>query len=76
MIENDIADIAKSITVKTKAPKAPKLDDVDMSQMSIFDTIKDEDIIRELREVDVNNLTPVEAMNKLNELSNKVRNRW
>ncbi len=76
LIENDIADIAKSITVKTKAPKAPKLDDVDMSQMSIFDTIKDEDIIRELREVDVNNLTPVEAMNKLNELSNKVRNRW
>lgn len=76
LIENDIADIAKSITVKTKAPKAPKLDDVDMSQMSIFDTIKDEDIIKELREVDVNNLTPVEAMNKLNELSNKVRNRW
>ena len=74
LIEN--ADIAKSITVKTKAPKATKLDDVDMSQMSIFDTIKDEDIIRELREVDVNNLTPVEAMNKLNELSNKVRNRW
>ena len=76
LIENDIADIAKSITVKTKAPKAQKLDDVDMSQMSLFDTIKDEDIIRELREVDVNNLTPVEAMNKLNELSNKVRNRW
>ena len=44
--------------------------------MSLFDTIKDEDIIRELREVDVNNLTPVEAINKLNELSNKVRNRW
>ena len=76
LIENDIADIAKSITVKTKASKAQKLDDVDMSQMSLFDTIKDEDIIRELREVDVNNLTPVEAMNKLNELSNKVRNRW
>ena len=76
LIDNDIADIAKSITVKTKASKAPKLDDVDMSQMSLFDTIKDEDIIKELREVDVNSLTPVEAMNKLNELSNKVRNRW
>ena len=38
--------------------------------------IKDEDIINELREINVNNLTPVEAMNKLDELSNKVRNRW
>ena len=76
LIENDIADIAKSITVKSKAPKIEKVTEIDMSQMSMFDTVKDEDIINELREINVNNLTPVEAMNKLDELSNKVRNRW
>ncbi len=76
LVENDIADIAKSITVKSKASKVEKMDEIDMSQMSMFDTVKDEDIISELREINVNNLTPVEAMNKLDELSNKVRNRW
>ena len=76
LIENDIADIAKSITVKSKVPKIEKVTEIDMSQMSMFDTVKDEDIINELREINVNNLTPVEAMNKLDELSNKVRNRW
>ncbi len=33
-------------------------------------------IIEELRSVDVGNLTPVEALNKLYELQNKVKNRW
>ena len=76
LIENDNLDIAKSITVKTKPKKQEKAEEIDMLQMSMFDTVKDEDIIKELREINVNNMTPVEAMNKLDELSNKVRNRW
>nr|MCR4611635.1 hypothetical protein [Lachnospiraceae bacterium] len=76
LIENDITDIAKSITVKSNVEKHKKTDEVDLSQMSMFDTVKDEDIINELREINVNNLTPVEAMNKLDELTNKVRNRY
>ena len=44
--------------------------------MSLFDTVKDDDIIRELREVDISNLTPLDALNKLYELQNKVKNRW
>ena len=76
LIENDIADIAKSITVKSKAEKPKKLEEIDLNQMSMFDTVTDEDIINELRELNVNNLTPVEALSKLDELSNKVRNRY
>ena len=76
LIENDIADIAKSITVKSKAEKPKKLEEIDINQMSMFDTVTDEDIINELRELNVNNLTPVEALSKLDELSNKVRNRY
>ena len=41
-----------------------------------FDTIKDDDIIRELRDMDISNLTPLEALNRLNEMQNKVKNRW
>lgn len=47
-----------------------------MRQMSLFDTVRDDDIIAELRDVDIGNLTPVEALNKLYELQNKVKNRW
>ena len=62
------------------APKKPKkkarTDTVDLEQISLFDTVKDDDIIDELRNVDISSMTPLEAMNKLNELQNKVKNRW
>ena len=51
-------------------------DEVDLTQMSLFDTVKDDDIIQELREVDISHMTPLDAMNKLYELQNKVKNRW
>lgn len=77
--ENDITEIAKNLTVHT-APKKPKkkarTDTVDLEQISLFDTVKDDDIIDELRNVDISSMTPLEAMNKLNELQNKVKNRW
>ncbi len=76
---NDITEIAKNLTVHT-APKKPKkkarTDTVDLEQISLFDTVKDDDIIDELRNVDISSMTPLEAMNKLNELQNKVKNRW
>lgn len=44
--------------------------------MSLFDTVKNDDIIKELEELDITNITPMEALNKLDELQSKVRNRW
>lgn len=44
--------------------------------MSLFDTVKDDDIIDELRNADVGNMTPLEALNKLYELQNKIKNRY
>ena len=44
--------------------------------MSLFDTVKDDDIIQEVREIDLGNLTPIDALNKLYELQNKIKNRW
>ena len=78
LVANDITEIVRNISVDTSAKKRKNkpLDEVDLTQMSLFDTISDENIIDELRNVDIGNLTPLEALNKLYELQNKVKNRW
>ena len=78
LIENDITEVVRNISVDTSAKKRKKehLDEVDLTQMSLFDTISDDAIIDELRHVDIGNMTPLDALNKLYELQNKVKNRW
>ena len=44
--------------------------------MSLFDTVQDDDIIQEIRDLDLSNLTPMEALNTLYRLQNKITNRW
>ncbi len=74
---NDITAAARNIAVETThRKKKEKLDEVDLAQMSLFDTVKDDDIIEELKNVDIGNMTPLDALNKLYELQNKIKNRW
>ncbi|MCM1225680.1 MAG: DNA mismatch repair protein MutS [Lachnospiraceae bacterium] len=75
---NDISELAKHISPGPTAgkKKKKKMDEVDIHQMSLFDTTGDEDILAELREMDIGNLTPIQAINKLYELQNKAKNRW
>ena len=47
-----------------------------MAQMSLLDTVKDDDILEEIKNVDLGNMTPIDALNKLYELQNKIKNRW
>ena len=56
--------------------KPKKYDEVDLAQMSLFDTVKDDDVLEELKNLDVSNLTPIEALNTLYQLQNKLKNRW
>ena len=76
--ENDITEKVQSIAVevKTDGKKAAHYDEVDLAQISLFDTVKDEDVLRELMEIDVMNMTPVDAMNALYRLQSKLKNRW
>ena len=77
LLANDITDTVKSISVDTgHKHKKEHLDEVDMTQISLFDTVKDDDIIDELRSIDIGNMTPLDALNKLYQLQNKVKNRW
>ncbi len=75
---HDIAEFTGRIHMEgTPAKKnAQKLDEVDLTQMSLFDTVKDDDIIKELQELDLGNLTPIDALNVLYQLQNKIKNRW
>lgn len=73
------ADITAAVQDLT-APKAKKkkvhYDQVDLSQMSLFDTTQDDDIIEEIKELDISNLTPMEALNTIYRIQNKIKNRW
>ena len=78
LCDNDILEKVQSITIDQKETKhkAVKYDEVDLSQMSLFDTVKDEDVLNELKEIDVTTLTPLDALNTLYRLQNKLKNRW
>jgi DNA mismatch repair protein MutS len=77
--DNDITEKIQSISVNVKSEtgkKVSKPDEVDMGQMSLFDTVKDEDVLKELKEIDIGTLTPIDALNTLYKLQNKLNNRW
>lgn len=78
--DNDITEKVQSIAIDlkgdSKAQKQPKYDEVDMAQMSLFDTVTDEDVLKELMDIEVTTLTPLDALNTLYRLQNKLKNRW
>ncbi len=76
---NDISETVSSLAAAQASPaksSKKKPDEVDLSQISLFDTVKDDDIIREIRDMDLSNITPIEAMNKLFQIQSKIENRW
>lgn len=80
LTDNDITEKIQNIAVDTKgegrAKKQQHLDEVDLAQMSLFDTVTDEDVLKELMELEVNTMSPLDALNALYKLQNKLKNRW
>jgi DNA mismatch repair protein MutS len=78
LMDNDIIEKVQNIAIEGKSEhkKVKKYDEVDLEQISLFDTVKDEDILKELDEVDISNLTPLDALNTLYRLQNMRKNRW
>ena len=76
--DNDITEKLQSISVATDttANKQKHYEEVDLEQFSLFDTVKDEDVLEELKNVDIQTLTPLDALNTLYRLQNKLKNRW
>ncbi|MBS5065516.1 MAG: DNA mismatch repair protein MutS [Hungatella hathewayi] len=69
----EIAQQSANVAAKKTVAKP---DEVDMLQMSIFDTVKNDDIIKEIEDVDISNMTPFEALTFLNQIQSKLKNRW
>ncbi len=77
--ENDITETLETISTnkkKTKNRQNSNLNTMELDQISLFDTVTDENVLQELMDLDVSNLTPMEALNKLYTLQNKLKNRW
>ena len=79
LIDNDISEKLQDIVIESKDIQKSKpvvYDEVDLGQMSLFDTSTDEDVIKELREIDIESLRPIDALNRLYKLQNMLKNRW
>lgn len=77
--DEDITTRVNEIAAKSneqKHRKTRKYDEVDMAQFSLFDAVKDDDVLEELKALDVSNLTPMDALNTIYRLQNKLKNRW
>ena len=53
-----------------------KMDEVDLTQLTLFDTVKEDDIIKELQEMNLSTMTPIDALNTLYRLQTSLKNRW
>ncbi|MCI8889300.1 MAG: DNA mismatch repair protein MutS [Hungatella sp.] len=69
-------EIAKQNATVTQHKTVTKPDEVDLNQMTLFDTVKSEDIIREIENLTINEITPMEALNILSRMQGKLKNRW
>ena len=79
LVSADITTTVKNIASENKKQKTKPVihfDEVDMEQISLFDTVKDDDVIEELKSMQLDELRPVDALNILYRLQNKLKNRW
>ncbi len=76
--ENNIIDKMQGLISdnNTNAKSKPvKYDDVDLGQLTLLDMTSDSDIIKELEDLDVSNMTPIDGLNTLYRLQCKCKNR-
>ena len=71
-----VSEIAAKERTTKKKQNTRRYDEVDIAQMSLFDTVKDDDVLEELKNIDVGNMTPIDALNTIYRLQNKLKNRW
>ena len=53
-----------------------KVDELEVKQMSLFDTVSDNDIVADIKNLDIGHMTPIDALNTLYKLQEKINNRW
>ena len=76
----DIANRAKEVAQYASASsgtknRVQKLDEVDANQLTLFDTVKDDDIVKEITSMDLSTMTPIDALNTLYRMQAALKNR-
>ena len=76
----DIASMIQDIDVTVRDGKQSRKaikrqDEVDAGQLSFFDSITDAEIVKEIEEIDITTLTPLDGLNLLYQIQNKIKNR-
>ena len=69
-------EIAENSATSSSHKPVPKPDDVEMSQLTLFDTVREDDIIEELKTMELGTMTPIDALNTLYRLQTRLKNRW
>ena len=84
-IVNELADNDISMKTKEIARLGITKDDVkipehvgkeEFVQMSLFDAVNNDDIIDEIKNLDLSRITPIDALNQLYSIQDKIKNRW
>lgn len=80
LVDNDISVKMKEIArlgVSADAFRIPeRKDDGNYVQMSLFDAVGNDEIIDEIKGLDLSRLTPIDALNQLYAIQDKIKNRW
>ena len=75
----DIATRARAIAEATptvsKRKPVKRTDEVEAGQLSLFDAMNNDTIIDEISQIDITAMTPMDALNTLYNLQNKIKNR-
>ncbi len=80
LADNDISAKAKEIArlgISKESLKIPDSVGKDKYvQMSLFDTVNNDDIIDEIKDLELTKMTPIDALNTLFRIQDKIKNRW
>ncbi len=77
LIDTDIAKKAKEIAsyaavgMQTRK-RVARPDTVDANQMTLFETVKDDDVLQEIKDLDLSKMTPLDAINTLYRIQSKL----
>ena len=78
LLDADITERAKEIAAKNEShrPRKGKPDDVELGQLNLFDTVSEDELVSEIKELDLGQMTPIDALNLLYRWQSKLNNRW
>ncbi len=69
-------ELAQGASQQQGKRRVAKADELELKQMSMFDTVSEQEIIKEILELELNRMSPIDALNVLDKLQARLRNRW